>query len=133
MMLDRVIYRWRLGNGVERNREFPQSFSIPSEVDKAFLWPGDHVKVMFEFRRQPRRGPGGERMWLEVVSRKGDRFVGMAPQRSGLHSPARIRRSREVPRRAHHRLRIRGGHGARTAGWLGHRLRLNCETTPRPE
>lgn len=57
----RIILRWRLGSGVKRNREFPDSFWIPSEDEKDNVRPGDVVKLMFE------QSDGWvERMWVGV-------------------------------------------------------------------
>ena len=56
----RVIHRWHLLDGVKQNAEFPDSFDVPSEDDKAQLEPGDLVKAGFTM------SGWGERMWLEV-------------------------------------------------------------------
>jgi Uncharacterized protein conserved in bacteria (DUF2314) len=58
----RIIWRWHLGNGVERNRLYPDTFEIPSEATRRSIGPGDCVKLMFEMRTGP-----GERMWVDVV------------------------------------------------------------------
>src|SRR4051812_24656245 len=36
----RMIYRWRLGSGVERNRDYPETFQIPSDEIKQLIVPG---------------------------------------------------------------------------------------------
>jgi hypothetical protein len=56
----RVIVRWHLSSGVERNRAYPDTFWIPDEEDKAAVEPGDSVKAMFEM------DDWGERMWVRV-------------------------------------------------------------------
>lgn len=72
----RIIHRWRLSSGVERNREFPDSFWIPGDLEKSeLIRPGMDVKLMFEMRSK--RDSWGERMWVEVVDEKlGGKFVG---------------------------------------------------------
>lgn len=64
MLTGRVIYRWKLGNGVTRNRKHPETFWIPSDEEKARIEPGDRVRLMFE-ETLPRRW--GERMWVRVT------------------------------------------------------------------
>jgi hypothetical protein len=68
----RIIHRWRLGSGVERNREYPDTFPIPSNEMKELIRPGMSVKLMFEMRNG-----WCERMWVEVTSVKRNRLVGL--------------------------------------------------------
>ncbi len=67
----RVIHRWRIGSGVQRNREYPETFEIPDEEAKQTIEPGVVVKLMFEMR-----DGWGERMWVEVVAVKRRHIVG---------------------------------------------------------
>ena len=46
----RVIHRWHLESGVERNRLYPDSFEIPHELARNALRPGMFAKLMFEMR-----------------------------------------------------------------------------------
>jgi Uncharacterized protein conserved in bacteria (DUF2314) len=62
----RIIHRWRLGSGVERNRAYPESFPIPSEEMKRLIVPGMVVK-----------DGSGERMWVDVTAVDGERLVGV--------------------------------------------------------
>ncbi len=62
---------WTLQSGVEMNRMYPESFEIPAQEDKAFLEPGDSVKLMFEASDD-----WGERMWVRVERRTRRGFVG---------------------------------------------------------
>lgn len=68
ILTGRLIYRWKLGDGDERNKKYPQSFWVPSPDEKAEIQPGDIVKLMFEPSFFP---PGsdkiGERMWVRVT------------------------------------------------------------------
>ena len=67
----RIIHRWHLESGVERHREYPDTFWIPNDAWKAQVGAGDCVKLMFEM------GDGyGERMWVDVTSAKGNRLAG---------------------------------------------------------
>jgi hypothetical protein len=65
----RIIDRWHLGDGVKFNRDYPTTFEIPTDEDKAAIEPGDTVKAMFTMK------DWGERMWLEVVEVKRRRYV----------------------------------------------------------
>lgn len=69
----RIIYRWHLTSGVERHREHPDTFEIPSPVQKACIAPGDSVKAMFEMEDPE---PWCERMWVDVVKVKRRHIVG---------------------------------------------------------
>ena len=59
----RVIHRWHLGSGVQRNLAYPETFEIPSEEQKLGIEPGAVVKLMFEMR-----DGWCERMWVNVSS-----------------------------------------------------------------
>ena len=61
LLTGRVIHRWHLGDGAERNREHPDTFWVPSTEEKADVAPGDLVKLMFEM------SDWGERMWVRVT------------------------------------------------------------------
>ncbi len=61
----RIIHRWHIESGVERNREYPETFEIPDEEAKQTIEPGVVVKLLFEMR-----DGWAERMWVEVVAVK---------------------------------------------------------------
>ncbi|MCM3662493.1 DUF2314 domain-containing protein [Georgenia satyanarayanai] len=67
-----VWHRCSLESGLERHLAYPVSFEIPDDEDKAVIGPGDQVKLMWSVKRFP-----GERMWVTVTERKGDRLVGV--------------------------------------------------------
>ncbi len=67
----RIIHRWQLGSGVQRNRDHPDSFEIPSDEAKQLVMPGVSVKLMFEMK-----AAGGERMWVDVVAVKRRHLIG---------------------------------------------------------
>jgi uncharacterized protein YegJ (DUF2314 family) len=58
--------RITLLDGVQRNAEFPATFHIPSDADKAAVQPGDFVKVGFVLGAGTDR-EASERMWVEVT------------------------------------------------------------------
>lgn len=66
-----VWHRSKLESGLERHRQHPTSFWVPEDEDKADIRPGDLVKLMWSVERFP-----GERMWVRVTERKGDRLRG---------------------------------------------------------
>lgn len=66
---------YTLLDGEARNREYPDTFEIPSEAQRTTLVAGDLVKLCFKPGGPPFEG--GERMWVmvtEVVTR--GRYVG---------------------------------------------------------
>jgi hypothetical protein len=67
----RVIDRWCLGSGVERNRYHPDSFEIPTDEEKRSIEPGDHVRLLFELK-----DGWCERMWVSVSAIKRRHIVG---------------------------------------------------------
>jgi len=66
-----VWHRCKLQSGLERHLAHPVSFEVPDDEDKADIRPGDLVKLMWSVARFP-----GERMWVKVTERKGNRLVG---------------------------------------------------------
>jgi hypothetical protein len=68
----RIISRWRLANGVDRNRRHPDTFEIPDEAIRLSIKPGDRVKLGFELSRGP-----GDRMWVDVTRVGKRKLVGI--------------------------------------------------------
>lgn len=68
-----IWHRAKIESGVERNRKHPDTFWIPDDKEKRLIRPGDHVQLMWYV---PRMEIGGERMWVRVSHRCGDRLVG---------------------------------------------------------
>ena len=56
---------WRLANVEERAQAAPDTFAIPPLAEREALRPGDLAKLVF-LDDEPGRGPGGERMWVEI-------------------------------------------------------------------
>lgn len=71
VLTGRVIHRWSLASGLERNRLYPDTFWVPTREDKSRIQVGSIVKLMFEMK-----DGWAERMWVEVteINRKG--YVG---------------------------------------------------------
>jgi hypothetical protein len=67
---------YRLADVERTHRQHPRTFSIPRSDRRRALAVGEVVKLVFELAK-PRAGqPHAERMWLEVVERAGDGYVG---------------------------------------------------------
>lgn len=65
----------QLDNVYERNKESPYTFYKPSEEVINSLEVGDLVKLIF-FVESDEDGYRGERMWVEIIERNGNDFVG---------------------------------------------------------
>lgn len=78
-LFPRAMWRWSrhvwhrasLQSGLDSHRRCPETFLIPGTDQKDALAPGDLVKLMWSVRRYP-----GERMWVRITERRGDRLVG---------------------------------------------------------
>ncbi|MCY1659276.1 hypothetical protein OVA21_19170 [Dietzia sp. SL131] len=68
-----VWHRAKIESGIERNRQSPETFWVPDGQEKAQVGPGDIVKLMWHV---PRMDLSGERMWVRVTHRRGDRLIG---------------------------------------------------------
>lgn len=68
-----VWRRAKLESGLDRHQSHPDTFWVPDTNEKALLRPGDQVKLMWTVKRGP---AGGERMWVTVTHRDGDKLVG---------------------------------------------------------
>lgn len=68
-----VWHRARIESGLENHRRYPDSFWVPSDEEKAELQPGDTVRLMWSVKRYE---AAGERMWVKITQRDGDRVVG---------------------------------------------------------
>lgn len=66
-----IWHRCKLQSGLEHHLHYPDTFEVPDPDEKAGIGPGDFVKLMWSVERFP-----GERMWVRVTKRKGDRLVG---------------------------------------------------------
>ena len=67
---------FRLLDGEELHRSYPETFDIPPRTQRHVLEPGDLVKLLFEIVDPPDGAPGAERMWVKVAQIVGERYVG---------------------------------------------------------
>jgi len=63
---------FELADCVQRNKEHPETFHIPSVDEKSLLGKGDYVKLCFETK-----SGGSERMWVEITEIEGNSFKGV--------------------------------------------------------
>jgi hypothetical protein len=78
-LADYEVEGWRLLSGVIRNQLSPDTFYLPSEIERRAVVKGDLVKLMFEFLGEDEEGepePLGERMWVKVTGKSGPYFKG---------------------------------------------------------
>jgi hypothetical protein len=66
-----VWHRSKVESGLQRHLESPETFEIPDLDLKELIEPGDLVKLAWSVARFP-----GERMWVRVTHRDGDRLKG---------------------------------------------------------
>jgi uncharacterized protein YegJ (DUF2314 family) len=57
----------------ERNREYPDSFQIPSSAEVKKLDEGSFAKLVFQTNEKT---PQSEKMWVRIIECQGDNFVG---------------------------------------------------------
>ena len=62
-------------NARVRHALAPDSFDLPSDTRIQHVGPGSLVKIGVTFPSTD-DGPNGERFWVQVTQRTGDRFVG---------------------------------------------------------
>jgi hypothetical protein len=68
----------RLLNVEKRNKRNPDTFPIPELEDRTSLTPGDFAKLHFMMGNgQSENERPGERMWVEVISRRNDTYMGV--------------------------------------------------------
>lgn len=67
---------WTLEDVSGRAIEAPYTFYLPSAALIAQLQTGDLIKVIFQCETENDQGCTAERMWLEILSRDGDHFIG---------------------------------------------------------
>ena len=70
---------WELESAVERHRQYPNKFEIPSEEERTSLQPSDMVKLLFLFLTNDEAEPiiQCERMWVTVQEIAETNYVGM--------------------------------------------------------
>jgi hypothetical protein len=79
-------YPFELANADERAAEFPYTFFVPLLAERRNIGVGDHAKLAFEYLWETEEYDG-ERMWVEITEKNGDRFKGLLdnePTEKGL-------------------------------------------------
>jgi hypothetical protein len=66
-----VWHRSKVESGLQRHLDSPETFEVPDVELKELIEPGDLVKLTWSVARFP-----GERMWVRVTHRDGDRLKG---------------------------------------------------------
>ena len=89
-----ATHGWELESAVERNREHPETFPIPSDRERQSLEFGDRVKLLFLFQIFDESYPEGivscERMWATVIDSSDGELIGLlesAPRSSDVLRP----------------------------------------------
>lgn len=72
---------WGLLDAQAQHDAFPDAFPIPSDQERQGLVVGDLVKLVFVLEAAPATGPNAERMWVEVLARRGDGYEGRLTNR----------------------------------------------------
>ncbi len=67
---------WKLEDVSGRAIEAPYTFYLPSVELIAQFQVGDLVKLIFQCEIENDQGCSAERMWVEIISRDGEQFVG---------------------------------------------------------
>ncbi len=71
-----VWHRSKVESGVAAHQAHPNSFWIPDDDEKELLRPGDRVKLMWSIQNPKRGWASGERRWVTIADRDGDKLVG---------------------------------------------------------
>jgi hypothetical protein len=79
-LADPEIEGWRLESGVVRNQVSPDTFQLPTEVERRSVVNGALVKLMFELYfvdvDDDEETSASERMWVKVTGRSGPYYTG---------------------------------------------------------
>ena len=78
---------WELRSGEEAHASNPETFGIPPLEERTGLRRGQAAKLIFEIEgieEDGSVGVGGERMWVIVAERIGDRFLGILDNQPAL-------------------------------------------------
>lgn len=67
---------WTLEDVSGRAIEAPYTFYLPSAELIAQLQAGDLIKLIFQCETENDQGCTAERMWVEIITRDGDQFLG---------------------------------------------------------
>lgn len=67
---------YSLVSGETRNREHPETFQIPADIDRHNVQSGAYVKLLFVTEELGLSGPG-ERMWVKVTEKRQYGYTGI--------------------------------------------------------
>ena len=70
---------WELESAIERYREYPEKFEIPSKEELKYIQVGDMVKLLFlfwEYDKPQKNIVSCERMWVTIKSINGENISG---------------------------------------------------------
>jgi uncharacterized protein YegJ (DUF2314 family) len=67
--------KYTLENGEELNQESPETFWIPTLVERENLLPGELVKLIFRISHGEEQDV--ERMWVIIKERKANGYIGV--------------------------------------------------------
>lgn len=67
---------WQLQDVTQIAADAPYTFYLPSHKTKSKLTGGNLVKLMFNCDVENENGWNAERMWVEIIQRKGNDFIG---------------------------------------------------------
>lgn len=85
---------WQLRSAEESHRKHPDTFWIPSLVERKNLKRGQAARLIFEIEGEEEDGTvsvQGERMWVIVAEKVGDTYIGILD-----NQPACLEQSDEV-------------------------------------
>jgi hypothetical protein len=71
---------WQLLSAEQRHADAPESFEIPSSIERESLQPGQAAKLIFEIEGTEADGratSSTERMWVVVTRRVADGYIGL--------------------------------------------------------
>ena len=67
---------WRLADAEQRHKDTKGEFEIPTRAARKAVKVGDIVEIVFQRTEDHFEGPGGERIWVEIVRIADNEYVG---------------------------------------------------------
>ena len=74
-MIDLQEHGIELDNGVERNREAPDTFEIPCAYERCNIGVGEYAKLMF-INKNNEGDLWAERMWVKITKVTDEGYIG---------------------------------------------------------
>jgi hypothetical protein len=92
---------WQLRSGEKMHREHPETFEIPAEIRRRDLQLGQAARLIFDIESEDEPGRvfvQAERMWVLVVERVGEQYVGLRTNKPAVEGEGfYLRAAAEVP------------------------------------